>query len=169
MAIPWLAISLSIFVLISVFTVLGIVLYKSKLKRLRQTTKIKKTVTTTIKDLEAGNKVEQRTISRISTPPFKDKVEPIPKGHILRPCHVAVTKSISQTSLPSFRIQTPPSVPISTPTELCAPINLIDRRPSATELIEAELMNVGSLPKDFISELDEREKQKRKFKSSQIF
>jgi hypothetical protein len=41
--------------------------------------------------------------------------------------------------------------------------------PSATELIEAELMNVGSLPKDFISELDEREKQKRKYKSSQIF
>jgi hypothetical protein len=51
----------------------------------------------------------------------------------------------------------------------CAPLNLIDKRPSATELIEAELMNVGSLPKDIISELDEREKQKRRYKSSQIF
>uniref|UniRef100_A0A914Z9M7 Uncharacterized protein n=1 Tax=Panagrolaimus superbus TaxID=310955 RepID=A0A914Z9M7_9BILA len=176
MAIPWLAIILSIIVLISVFTVLGIVLYKHKLKRLRQTTKIKKPVnaktTTTIKDVEAA-KNEQIIISRISTPPFKDKVEPMSKGQFVRPCHVTVIKSISnisQNSLPSLRTQTPPSViPITTPTDLCAPINLIDRRPSATELIEAELMCIGKLPTDYISELDEREKQKRKYKSSQIY
>ena len=75
----------------------------------------------------------------------------------------------SQTSLPSIRIQTPPTVPVSTPTELRPPVNLADRRPSATELIEAELMGVGELPLDldFASEIEEREKQKRKYKGLQ--